>query len=65
MVGKNFNPLIKYTNKGNLYPPFPFTEDILAGKSLFICINKTGTPLVLNKYEIDKNEEFCDCLTDL
>lgn len=56
--GSLAKPLIKYTDKGNHYSPFPFSEKIYTDEFHIVCINKPGVPLIANKSELSKSGEF-------
>ena len=63
--GSLAKPLIKYTDKGSHYAPFPFSEKIYINEFHLICINKPGVPLIANKSELSKNGDFRDSKTNL
>src|SRR5690606_17766410 len=63
--GSLAKPLIKYTDKGNHYPPFPFSEEIFTDEFHLICINKPGVPLIINKSKLSENGEFRNNETNL
>ena len=63
--GSLAKPLIKYTDKGNHYSPFSFSEEIFTDEFHLISINKPGVPLISNKSELRENGEFRDNVTNL
>ncbi|WP_286778686.1 MULTISPECIES: alpha/beta hydrolase family protein [Sphingobacterium] len=63
--GSLATPLIKYSDTGIHYPPFPFNAEILTDAFHLIAINKPGVPLIINKSKLSKNGESINSDTKL
>lgn len=62
--GSLAKPLIKYSENGAHYSPFPFNEQIFSEKFHLISINKPGIPVIMEKYKLAKNGEYIDTATN-
>lgn len=63
--GSLAKPLIKYSENGSYYPPFPFDETIFTDMFHLICINKPNIPMVMDASDLGKNGQFIDSTTNL